>query len=67
MWFAYGCPIAWVLLVIAAALCFEIGVAISSNKVIEFGAWLLVGDAALVLIGNVVMFRALMDALLAAE
>ncbi len=55
------------LLVIAAALCFEIGVAISSNKVIEFGAWLLVGDAALVLIGNVVMFRALMDALLAAE
>ena len=67
MWFAYGFPIAWALLAASAASCFEIGAIKSSKKVIEVGSWLLVGDAALVLIGNVVILGALMNALLAPE
>jgi len=64
MWFAYGFPIAWVLFAASAASCFEIGVTRSSKKVIECGAWLLVGDAALVLIGVTVMIGTLMNGLL---
>jgi len=67
MWFAYGFPIAWVLLAVSAASCFEFGVTRSSKKVVEFGFWLLVGDAALVFVGFAVMLTSLMNALLVPE
>jgi len=59
MRFAYGFPIAWLVLFDSAITCIFVGRLKQWRRLAEVGAWLSIGTAILVLIGFIPIFLAL--------
>ena len=61
MWFAYGFPVAWLVLLYCAACCLAIAYWYDNRRAAELGVWLLFCDAVVVLIDFVTMTALLME------